>query len=103
MSKKAEVRKANKISFSIFVLALFVVLFRFIDPPKYTGDTILGSATQVVQMFPKGSPSYLRVVLELENGELITKNMPLKSAIRVGQKINIKIYKREYSGFSTYR
>jgi len=103
MSKKGEVKRANTILLLIISIALLVVGFRVLNSMEYTGKTVRATATQVVQMFSKSSTPYYRVVLQINNGELITKNMPLDTNIKVGQIVSLQKFKRKFTGSVSYR
>ena len=58
---------------------------------------------QSVQMFPRYREPYKRVVVQLENGSLHTFQTPVNFEAKVGSKIRLKKYKRNITGFISYK
>ena len=94
----------TKIIFTLtVVLVTTIISLVLLDPLYPTNDRVMGVVTQSAQMFPRYRDPYKRVVVELENGNILTFEEPVNFKIKKGNKVKLQKYKRNITGLVTYK
>jgi len=88
-----------------FLIAVIVFLFSFnrIDPFYMKEETIIGSVTQSVQMFPRYWSSYNRVIVKFNDGSLIRFEVPLHVKLKKTEHVELQVFQRRITGFKKYK
>ena len=95
--------KAKILIAVVVAVLIFAVSFDSIDPLYATETTVPAIVKQSVQITPRYSKTYNRIIVETKNGDLYTFEMPLEYSIKSGDTVVLRMYKRKLSGLRTYK